>query len=144
MFLRFQSAVPNSRGTYPGIFAMTNGLRDSGLLTEDDAEWVRRQNAHGNRAYTDPSTVAAECYSTTVNPGARSWFKDDALALLQMARRYTVLLNKYEVPWVELRTERPGRIVYDDAVQVVAVPYVHEEHWPLRTGDHRPSSTRPS
>lgn len=49
-----------------------------------------------------------------------------------MARRYTVLLDRYEVPWVEPRTERPGRIVYDDAVQVVAVPFVHEEHWPLR------------
>lgn len=132
MFLRFQSAVPNGRGTFPGIFAMTNGLRDAGLLTAADAEWVGRQNAHGDRAYTDPSTVAAESYSSTINPGARSWFKVDALDLLRMARRYTNLLDRYEVPWVELRTDRPGRIVYEDSVQVVAVPYSHQEHWPLK------------
>lgn len=134
MFLRFQSAVPNARGSFPGIFAMMNGLRDSGLLTGDDAEWVRHHNSLGNQAYTDPSTVATDCYNPTANPGARSWFKDDAVDLLQMARRYTRLLDKYEVPWVELRTDRPGRIVYEDAVQVVTVPYVHEEHWPLPGG----------
>ncbi|MGP9745723.1 hypothetical protein [Brachybacterium sp. AOP29-B2-41] len=41
---------------------MTNGLRDHGLLDEGDMEWVRRQNAHANLAYTDPSTVVADCY----------------------------------------------------------------------------------
>lgn len=111
---------------------MTNGLRDSGLLSAADAEWVRSQNAHGERTYTDPSTVVADCYDTSLNPGARSWFKDDATDLLQMAHRYTTLLDRYEVPWVELRTPDPGRIVYDDAVQVVAVPYTFEEHWPFR------------
>lgn len=131
MFLRFQSAVPNGRGTYPGIFAMTNGLRDADLLADDDVEWVRRQNAHGDRSYTDPSTVVADCYDATVNPGARSWFKDDAGDLLLMARRYTRLLDRYEIPWVELRSERPGRIVYEDQVQVVAVPFTHETDWPL-------------
>ena len=132
MFLRFQSAVPNGRGAYPGIFAMTNGLRDAGLLADEDEEWVQRQNAHGNRSYTDPSTVVADCYNATVNPGARSWFRDDALNLLLMARRYARLLDRYEVPWVELRTERPGRIVYEDQVQVVAVPFTYEVDWQLR------------
>lgn len=132
MFLRFQSAVPNGRGTCPGIFAMTNGLHDAGLLADEDAEWVQHQNAHGDRSYTDPSTVVADCYNAMVNPGARSWFKGDALNLVLMARRYTRLLDRYEVPWVELRTERPGRIVYEDKVQVVAVPFTHEVDWPLR------------
>lgn len=131
MFLRFQSAVPNGRGTFPGIFAMTNGLRDAGLLSADDAEWVRRQNAHCDRLHTDPSTVAADCYSATLNPAARSWFKADALELLRMARLYTDVLDRYDVPWTELRTGKPGRIVYEDPVQVVAVPHTHQEHWPL-------------
>jgi len=143
MFLRFQSAVPNRRGTFPGIFAMTNGLRDAGLLSADDAEWVRRQNEHGNRRYTDPSTVAPDCYSATLNPGARSWFKADALGLLRMARRYTDLLDRYDVPWTELRTDSPGRIVYEDVVQVVAVPYTHEERWPLPALRSPSSTARP-
>lgn len=132
MFHRFQSSVPNRRGSFPGIFAMTNGLRDAGLLTPADEEWVRWENAHGEAAYTDPSTVVADCYSPRTNPGARSWFKGEAYELLAMARRYAALLDRYEVPWVELRTTRPGRLVFEDAMQVVAVPFVHEEHWPLR------------
>ena len=131
VFLRVQSAVPNRRGTFPGIFALANGLRDAGLLTPRDEQSVQAWNAHGERAYTDPSTVVRDCYDPTVNPGARSWFRHDATALLEMTRLYTDLLDRYEVPWVQLRTSRPGRIVYEDAVQVVAVPFTHAQHWPL-------------
>ncbi|WP_245851165.1 hypothetical protein [Brachybacterium vulturis] len=131
MFIRLQSAVPNRRGVFPGVFAMANGLRDAGLLSPTDEEQVRRWNAHGERTYTDPSTVLADCYDPAVNPGARSWFRDDATELLQMALRYTELLDRCEVPWTQLRTARPGRIVYEDPVQVVAVPFTYDEHWPL-------------
>lgn len=143
MFLRFQSAVPNRRGSFPGIFAMANGLRDAGVLSPADAEWVRVWNARGESAYTDPSTVARGCYDPVTNPGARSWFTGDAVELLAMAHRYTELLDRYEVPWVQLRTARPGRIVYEDAVQVVAVPFTHAEHWPLRPS-HTPGPLGPA
>src|SRR5690606_15902516 len=131
MFRRFQSAVPNRRGSCPGIFAMANGLLRAGMLAEADAEWVRRENARGELAYTDPSIVVPGCYDPVRNPGARSWFKDDAHELLAMAREYAALLDRYDVAWVELRAAHPGGIVYEDEVQVVAVPFTHEEHWPL-------------
>lgn len=131
MFTRFQSAVPNRRGAFPGIFAMTNGLRDAGLLSAADEHWVRTANAHANSAYTDPGTVVPGCYDAARNPGARSWFKDEAEELLAMSQSYTGLLDRYGVPWIQLRTARPGRLVYEDAVQVVAVPYSFAEHWPL-------------
>src|SRR5699024_2184849 len=107
MFLRFQSAVPNRRRTFPGIFAMTNGLRDAGLLSAADAEWVRGRHEPGICLYTDPSAVASDCYSATLNPGARSWFKADALGLLRMARRFAGRLESYDGPWTELRSESP-------------------------------------
>lgn len=66
------------------------------------------------------------------NPGARSWFRDSATEQLDLARRCTGLLDRYDVPWVELRTTRTGRRVYEDEVQVVAVPFGFSEHWPLR------------
>ena len=47
------------------------------------------------------------------------------------ARTYCALLDRYDVAWVELRTAHPGRSVYEDEVQVVAMPFTHEEHWPL-------------
>lgn len=112
---------------------MANGLRDAGMLSAEDLAWVVRENAAAEARYTDPSTVVTDCYRRDVNPGARSWFKSSAEDLLENAHGYTDLLDRYRVPWVELRTERPGRIVYEDVVQVVAVPFTHEEHWPWRT-----------
>ncbi|MGP9536607.1 hypothetical protein ACT3SP_01255 [Brachybacterium sp. AOP43-C2-M15] len=92
----------------------------------------RRQNSHGDLAYTDPSSVDSSCYDSAIDAGARSWFKEEAVNLLHIARHDTLLLDRHQVPWVELRTDHPGRIVYEDPVQVVAVPFVHEEHRPLR------------
>lgn len=48
-----------------------------------------------------------------------------------MAHTYCALLDRYDVAWVELRTAHPGRIGYEDEVQVVAMPFTHEERWPL-------------
>jgi hypothetical protein len=78
--------------------------------------------------------VAPECYDRTLNPGARAWFKSGASDQIELARAYLVLLDRYDVGWVELRTAAPGRIVYEDHVQVVAVPYDHDRDWPLHDG----------
>src|SRR5699024_7913834 len=129
--IRFQSAVPNRHGRFPGVFAIANGLARDGLLSQADSRWHRSANDAGNAAYTDPSTVQLDCYDATVNPGARAWFKDTALDLLQQTYDYLDLLDRYGVGWVELRTRTPGRIVYEDEVQVVAVPFSHAEAWPL-------------
>ncbi|WP_234399319.1 hypothetical protein [Psychromicrobium lacuslunae] len=47
-----------------------------------------------------------------------------------MTEQYLELLDRYQVPWTELRTMSPGRIVYQDSNQIVAVPYQHTD-WPL-------------
>ncbi|WIB65776.1 hypothetical protein [Curtobacterium sp. MCBD17_040] len=130
-FVRYQSAVPNRHGRFPGVFALANGLRDDGLLTAEDQSWLLEANQKATEAYVDPSTVYAACYDSTVNPGARAWFVADATDLLAMTVPYLQLLDRYEVPWMQLTTRTPGRIVYQDAAQVVAVPYQHPEDWPF-------------
>ncbi|MFF2346994.1 hypothetical protein [Pseudarthrobacter sp. NPDC058119] len=104
-FIRYQSAVPNRRGRCPGVFAMANGLGTEGLLNEADRQWLRIGNANASANYVDPTTAAADCLD---------------------------LLDRNDIPWTALRTRNPGRIVYEDEVQVVAVPYTHETHWPFR------------
>jgi hypothetical protein len=131
-FIRFQSAVPNQRGRFPGVFAMANGLRNDGLLSEVDERWLEAANAHATSVYMDPTTVAADCYCPVLNPGARSWFKAESSQLLDMTAEYLDLLDRHDVPWMALRTRNPGRIVYEDAVQVVAVPHTYPEHWPFQ------------
>ncbi|MBT2534142.1 hypothetical protein J7E83_18840 [Arthrobacter sp. ISL-48] len=131
-FIRFQSAVPNRRGQFPGVFAMANGLRDEGLLSKADERWLQIANANATSTYTDPTTVATDCYNAELNPGARSWFKAASLQLLDMTAEYLNLLDRHGIPWMALRSDNPGRLVYEDAVQVVAVPHTYPEHWPFR------------
>ena len=133
-FRRFQSAVPNGRGTFPGVFALTNGLGRGERLSAADRAWWAAANARGDSLYPDPSTVDPSCYDRELNPGARAWFKDSATELLAITAHYLDLLDRYGVPWVELRSAWPGRVVYEDDVQVVAVPYTHAADWRLVAG----------
>ncbi|MBP2437264.1 hypothetical protein JOF34_001850 [Microbacterium amylolyticum] len=130
-FIRYQSVVPNRHGNWPGVFALANGLAADGALSAQDFGWLRATNALANELYADPTTVEPECYDRDKNPGARSWFKSSAKELITMTRQYLKLLDRHEIGWVELRTTAPGRVTYEDAVQVVAVPHTHAAHWPF-------------
>jgi hypothetical protein len=130
-FIRYQSAVPNRHGRFPGVFALANGLRDDGRLDATEAQWLRAANDHANATYVDPTTVAPDCYDPVLNRGARSWFTSTAAELLEMTAPFLALLDRHDVPWAELRTRSPGRIVYEDAVQIVAVPQVYPADWPF-------------
>lgn len=130
-FVRFQSLVPNRRGRYPGVFALVNGLASENQLSSRDARWVRESNDHAEATYPDPSRAVPDCYDPIVNPGARSWFKSSAHELLDLTRGYLDLLDRYGVRWVELRTTAPGRVTYEDDVQVVAVPFTYPDDWPF-------------
>jgi len=120
--VRFESPLPNARGRRAGVFALANGLARRGVLSPDDHAWWRRSNDWCNAAYTDPSTVDASVYDGLVNPGAQAWFTSSAAVLIDKAREYVALLDRYGVRCVELRSATPGRVVYEDDVQVVAVP----------------------
>ncbi len=132
-YVRFQSAVPNRRGRFPGVFALANGLASEGALSPADATWLREANDRANAAYADPTTVVPECYDANIHPGAAAWFRSSATDLLELTSSYLALLDRYDIPWVQLRTARPGRIVYADDVQVVAVPLAYPDDWPFAT-----------
>jgi hypothetical protein len=51
------------------------------------------------------------------------WFKPDAHECIQRAMRIASLLESNGIPTAMLRTERPGYIVYEDDLQVAAVPF---------------------
>jgi len=120
--VRFESPAANARGRHPGVFALANGLARAGRLSPADHAWWRHSNDWCNAAYTDPSTIDAAVYDDLVDPGAQGWFKSTAASLIAMAREYVALLERYDVTSVERRTDVPGRVVYEDDVQVVAVP----------------------
>jgi len=123
VFVRYQATDPNSRGSYPGIFALANGLARAGLLgAEDWAAW-RVANDRADALYADPSTTDPRIYDRDANPGAQAWFKVSAGHVLAELPFYEDLLARHGVGVERVHSSNPGRILYEDDVQVIVVPF---------------------
>lgn len=120
--MRYQAVEPTPRGTFTGVFGLVNGLRRAGRLTEEQESFCRINGAWYNAAYTDPSTVDPAVYDRTINPGAAAWFKAEATHLLDRVAGYLAILDAHGVRWCRLESDDPGRVIYEDADQVVVVP----------------------
>lgn len=122
MYIRFQSPTPNGRGTHPGIFALVNGLAAEALLTRSEELFRVEGNAWFEDNFTDPSTVDASIYDRNANPGAVAWFKESSAELVARASGYLAILEAHGVACERVTSELPGRIIYEDADQVLVVP----------------------
>ncbi|MFI9001949.1 hypothetical protein [Streptomyces sp. NPDC053541] len=121
-YIRFQGTRRSPRGHFPGVFALANGLARQGLLTAPEHHFWRAANDWYDAAYPNPSDTDPLVYDPVVNPGAVAWFKSTAGHLLARVPPYLALLDAHGVPYERLESADPGRIVYEDEVQVVAVP----------------------
>ncbi|MFI8824683.1 hypothetical protein [Streptomyces sp. NPDC053431] len=122
-FVRFQGTVRGPRGHFPGIFALANALAREGRLSEEQYRFWRAANDWYDAAYPDPSATDPTVYDEARNPGAVAWFKATATHLLDRVPGYLDLLAAHGVPCARIESGDPGRIVYEDDVQVVAVPW---------------------
>lgn len=123
MFIRYQSSVPNHRGIYPGVFGLANVLAHNGKLSDTDWAAWRSGNDWYNAAYPDPCKSDPTVYDSQVNPHAAAWFKDTATHLLERIEPYLDLLKRHDVQVVKIISADPGRIIYEDQVQIVVVPH---------------------
>ncbi len=122
-FVRFQSPEINRHGLHTGVFGLTNVLGKRGALTADDYQWWRESNAWCEATYTDPSTIDPQVYDKAINPRATAWFKTTAHHLLARVEGYLELLSRYGVECRPMFFDCPGRVVYEDEVQVVVVSH---------------------
>lgn len=122
MYVRYQARHPNGRGTHPGIFALANGLANTGMLSDDDWAAWRHANDRFDSAYVDPATVDASVYDREINPTAQSWFKSTAKHLIADLHFYEDLLRRHEIEFQVLRSDDPGTLLYEDEVQIVVAP----------------------
>ena len=67
---------------------------------------------------TDPAV-----YDGHLNQCATACFKDSATHLLERVPRYLEILNAHGVPCERVEAGDPGRIIYEDDVQIVVVPH---------------------
>ncbi|MFE7408970.1 hypothetical protein [Streptomyces laurentii] len=122
-FVRFQGTTRSPRGHFPGVFALANGLARDGRLSTAEYRLWRESNDWYDAAYPDPSAGDPGVYDPVLNPGAVAWFKSTARHLIDRVPGYLALLAAHGVPCVRVESADPGRIVYEDDVQVVVVPW---------------------
>lgn len=121
-FIRIQATTRNERGGFSGVFGLVNRLAFNGELSEEEDRFRRINNRWYDAAYPNPSRVDPTVYDHELNPRAAAWFKGTAVHLLRRVTGYLAILDRHGVAYVTLRTDDPGRIVYEDPYQVVAVP----------------------
>ncbi|MFP8959739.1 hypothetical protein ACLIYP_04060 [Streptomyces nanhaiensis] len=122
-YVRFQGADRGGRDVHPGVFALVNNLAREGRLTAGQELFRRVNNAWYDANYTNPTSVDPTVYDPAVNPGAVAWFKSSARHLIERVDGYLEILAAHGIEYRCLRSSDPGRIVYEDDDQVVAVPH---------------------
>ena len=100
-----------------GLFAVAYDLMRSDLLPDydcsrlqDDLTWFEK-NLTVPKRLLDPETTKAI-----------SWFRPGATEHIRRARSIESILRDHGISTQVLRTDRPGRIVYEDEIQVVSIP----------------------
>ncbi|WP_311767103.1 hypothetical protein [Streptomyces rhizosphaericus] len=122
-YVRFQSPVRNERGHFSGVFGLVNGLAQNGKLSPEQERFRRANNDWYNAAYPDPSTVDPAVYDHELHPGAAAWFKPTSQDLIKRVDGYLEILAAHGIECRMIRSSNPGRIVYEDAYQIVVVPH---------------------
>jgi hypothetical protein len=123
LFFRYEADESDDQGRHVGVFGLVNGLGRSGVLSLADHAWWRANNAWFDAAYRNPGASDPTIFDVQIHPRTSCWFKASAGHLLERVPGYLALLDRYGVAWTERRSGDPGVVIYEDADQVVVVPY---------------------
>lgn len=126
-FSRLQVRYVGRVGVPVGIFVAVDHLRRAGRLSDADElayfdtdDWFRAE-LPDPPFYADGNTVRAV-----------TWFKTAAAA--DMLARLDVLrdiLRRHDVPHDRVRSDDPGRVIYEDQFQIGVIPYHRVPQTPL-------------
>ena len=115
MFIRFVvGADGEHHQRLTGIIAEARLLRDRGGLDQYQVSWLEETYVWFNANLPVPP------YKSTNWPrDAVAWFKDDAGEPIRRMWEIVSLLKEHGVPVRMLRTSSPGKVLYEDAYQIV-------------------------
>lgn len=109
-------------GHRQGLFQALAALRDRGtLLPYEEHLWDQ------TRSWFAKNLAEPTSFARSSRPHAKavalSWFKDSAVEHIEQMRTLARILEEHGVVCDVVRTEQPGYVVYEDAFQIVAVPF---------------------
>lgn len=122
MYIRFETEICFRGTSYrKGIFAAMGDLKRSQKMSEEEIAWYANIAEWFNKTLLNPT-----CFDPPIADGikfrAKSWFSVSATEFISQSRAVVDLLTKYGVVVTELRSEKPGKILYEDNFQIVVLP----------------------
>ena len=112
-------------GVNEGLFSTGYALRD-----DDETPFYDRDTLAGVLTWFDDNMKVPTRFNRTASKGCFdrntkgiSWFKASSWEHIEKMRDMAAVLAEHGHLIDEIRTERPGYIVYEDDVQIVAEPY---------------------
>ena len=122
MYIRFETNLMFTGTPYKkGIFAAMGNLKRMGVMTAKEGIWYQETAAWFNDNLANPT-----CFDIPVSDDikfiANSWFIDSPSEYLVKSYKVIALLEKYGIEVYIKRSKKPGRVIYSDRLQVVAIP----------------------
>ncbi len=118
MFVRFVILSSDSdTGKKTGILVAGHSLRDDGdISVEEHRELQIRLKWFNDNLHIPPT------YDNPQNKKALSWFKDAAVKPIRYMWDLKRILDQHGLHVDVWKSRNPGRIIYEDGWQVVAIP----------------------
>jgi hypothetical protein len=123
LYVRFVIAQRDEQSDQPvGVFSAVYAIEDAGDLAPHELDWFRTVERWFNANLKRPTRFA---WSSRPNAPERAitWLKMSAKEHVSMMRQLVALLEHKDVKVEELRTDKPGYVVYEDDFQVAAIPF---------------------
>ncbi len=123
MYLRFVVTERDSKSQQPlGVFQAIYRLRRAGELAVHEESWFAETEDWFSRHLKRPDRLT-ETRRPNAPDRAISWIKASAVDHVSRMRDLVALLEHKGVVVEELRTLRPGYVVYEDEFQVATIPF---------------------
>lgn len=115
-YVRIQTTYCGKTGKPVGIFGACHHLRRRGVLTAEEDALFRQIDDWFIEHLPQPP------FYMLGNPDkAITWFKASATDMLERLTPLVKILETHNVVYDLVRTDNPGRIIYEDAFQVAVV-----------------------
>ena len=119
MYVRFETLKQNHcSASRLGIFQEAGRLRDSEELTESDHDYLSEHLSWFNEHLTIPACLKEPGYHRAI-----CWFHPRAQKPIFRIREVCALLEEYGIFIEQVESRFPGKIVYEDGWQIVAIPF---------------------
>ncbi|MBT5185289.1 MAG: hypothetical protein HOH19_08005 [Kordiimonadaceae bacterium] len=121
-YLRFVIyAIDENSLVEQGIFAAMGMLEENNVLYPYEEKLQKELSKWFGKNLVVPGVIRNKYGSVT--PKAISWFKDSAQKHISKMRSYAQILENHEYRVKQIKTDRPGKIIYEDDHQISAIPF---------------------